>query len=188
MSEHIATIEWSRGDQPFLDKRYARAHDWRFDGGAEVRGSSAPSDLVPAPLSDPAAVDPEEALVAALSSCHMLFFLAFAAKAGFVVDRYRDEAVGVLGLGHAGVSRDYELVLAAAVSSLEELARILKPGGVAALLVAEPRAFAAAAREVGAFGVAARLPINIKGRRHLLLLLERLAERDEEPLLQIERG
>jgi len=81
-----------------------------------------------------------------------------------------------------------ELVLAAAVSSLEELARILKPGGVAALLVAEPRAFAAAAREVGAFGVAARLPINIKGRRHLLLLLERLAERDEEPLLQIERG
>ncbi len=102
MSEHLATIEWSRGDQPFLDKRYARAHDWRFDGGAVVRGSSAPSDLVPAPLSDPAAVDPEEALVAALSSCHMLFFLAFAAKSGFTVDRYRDEAVGVLGRDDRG--------------------------------------------------------------------------------------
>ncbi len=102
MSEHLATIEWRRGDQPFIDNRYDRAHDWRFDGGANVRGSSAPSALVPAPLSDPAAVDPEEALVAALSSCHMLFFLAFAAKAGFVVDSYRDEAAGVLGRDERG--------------------------------------------------------------------------------------
>ncbi|MGZ9098651.1 MAG: OsmC family protein [Brevundimonas sp.] len=102
MSEHLAAIEWSRGDQPFIDNRYARAHDWRFDGGATVRGSSAPSDLVPAPLSDPTAVDPEEALVAALSSCHMLFFLAFAAKGGFTVDSYRDEAVGVLGRDERG--------------------------------------------------------------------------------------
>ena len=102
MSEHLATVEWSRGDQPFIDKRYARAHDWRFDGGAVVRGSSAPSALVPPPLSDPAAVDPEEALVAALSSCHMLFFLAFAAKGGFVVDSYRDEAVGLLGRDERG--------------------------------------------------------------------------------------
>ena len=96
MSEHLATIAWSRGDQDFTDNRYSRAHDWRFDGGAVVRGSSAPSS-VPEPMSDPAAVDPEEALVAALSSCHMLFFLAFAAKGGFTVDSYRDEAVGVLG-------------------------------------------------------------------------------------------
>ena len=102
MSDHHATIEWSRGDQPFLDNRYARAHDWRFDGGATVRGSSAPSALVPAPLSNPAAVDPEEALVAALSSCHMLFFLAFAAKAGLVVDSYKDEAVGLLGRDERG--------------------------------------------------------------------------------------
>jgi organic hydroperoxide reductase OsmC/OhrA len=101
MSEYVATIEWSRGDQPFLDNRYGRAHDWRFDGGAVVRGSSAPSS-VPVPMSDPAAVDPEEALVAAVSSCHMLFFLAFAAKAGAVVDRYRDEAVGVLGKDDRG--------------------------------------------------------------------------------------
>ena len=83
MSEHVATVEWSRGDQPFSDNRYSRAHDWRFDGGAVVRGSSAPSSVA-APMSDPAAVDPEEALVAAVSSCHMLFFLAYAGKAGFV--------------------------------------------------------------------------------------------------------
>ena len=102
MSEHVATVEWSRGDQPFLDNRYARAHDWRFDGGAVVRGSSAPSALVPVPRSDPAAVDPEEALVAALSSCHMLFFLAFAARGGFIVDSYRDEAAGVLGRDEGG--------------------------------------------------------------------------------------
>ena len=101
MSEHSATVEWLRGDQSFTDNRYARAHAWRFDGGAVVRGSSAPSS-VPAPLSDPAAVDPEEALVAALSSCHMLFFLAYAGKAGFVVDRYLDQAVGLLGKDDRG--------------------------------------------------------------------------------------
>lgn len=101
MSEHLATVEWSRGDQDFAGHRYSRAHDWRFDGGAVVRGSSAPSS-VPEPLSDPGAVDPEEALVAALSSCYMLFFLAFAAKAGFTVDSYRDEAVGSLGRDERG--------------------------------------------------------------------------------------
>jgi len=101
MSEHVATIEWSRNGQDFSDNKYDRAHDWRFDGGATVRGSSAPSS-VPAPMSDPAAVDPEEALVAAVSSCHMLFFLAYARKDGFVVDRYRDEAAGVLGKDERG--------------------------------------------------------------------------------------
>jgi organic hydroperoxide reductase OsmC/OhrA len=101
MSEHLATVEWSRGEQDFTGNRYSRAHDWRFDGGAVVRGSSAPTS-VPEPMSDPAAVDPEEALVAALSSCHMLFFLAFAAKRGFIVDSYRDEAVGVLGRDDRG--------------------------------------------------------------------------------------
>ena len=101
MSEHLATIEWVRGEQPFSDNRDSRAHDWTFDGGAVVRGSSAPTS-VPVPMSDPAAVDPEEAFVAALSSCHMLFFLAFAAKAGLVVDRYRDAAIGVLGRDERG--------------------------------------------------------------------------------------
>ena len=98
---HVATVEWTRGDQPFVDNKYARAHVWRFDGGAEVPGSSAPSN-VPLPYSDAAAVDPEEAMVASLSSCHMLWFLAFAAGAGLVVDRYIDDASGVLGRDEAG--------------------------------------------------------------------------------------
>jgi organic hydroperoxide reductase OsmC/OhrA len=115
MSEHLATVAWSRGDQPFSDNRYARAHDWRFDGGAVVRGSSAPSTIVPVPLSDPAAVDPEEALVAALSSCHMLFFLAFAAKGGFVVDSYTDEAVGMLGRDERGKTSITTITLRPAV-------------------------------------------------------------------------
>ena len=101
MGEHLATVEWSRAGQAFADNRYSRAHDWRFDGGAVVRGSPAPSS-VPAPMSDPSAVDPEEALVAAVSSCHMLFFLAFARKDGLVVDRYRDEAWGLLARDDRG--------------------------------------------------------------------------------------
>ena len=93
--KHDAVVEWTRGDQPFLDNKYNRAHVWRFDGGAVVPGSSAPAS-VPLPWSDASAVDPEEAMVASLSSCHMLWFLAFAAKAGWVVDRYFDEASGEL--------------------------------------------------------------------------------------------
>lgn len=110
MSEHVATIAWSRGDQPFSDKRYSRAHDWTFDGGATVRGSSAPTN-VRISFSDPAAVDPEEAMVASLSSCHMLWFLDFAARAGLVVDRYEDHAVGVLGRDEAGRSLMTEVTL-----------------------------------------------------------------------------
>jgi organic hydroperoxide reductase OsmC/OhrA len=101
MSVHTATIEWKRGDQVFTDRRYSRAHDWRFDGGAVVRASSDPSSILP-PLSDPAAVDPEEALVAAVSACHMMFFLAYAAKAGFTVDSYVDQAEGTLGRDERG--------------------------------------------------------------------------------------
>lgn len=99
--KHDAVVEWTRGDQPFVDNRYNRAHVWRFDGGAVVAGSSSPGN-VPAPLSDPTAVDPEEAMIASLSSCHMLWFLAFAAKAGWVVDRYLDEASGELDRDEAG--------------------------------------------------------------------------------------
>lgn len=114
MSEHVATVEWSRGDQPFSDNRYSRAHDWRFDGGAVVRGSSAPSSVAE-PMSDPSAVDPEEALVAAVSSCHMLFFLAYACKAGFVVDDYRDDAVCRLGKDERGRVSITEVTLRPAV-------------------------------------------------------------------------
>lgn len=115
MSEYVATVEWVRGKQPFLDNRYSRAHDWRFDGGAVVRGSSAPGS-VPVPMSDPTAVDPEEALVAAVSSCHMLFFLAYAAKAGLVVDRYVDEAVGIMGRDDRGRVSIVSVVLKPAVT------------------------------------------------------------------------
>jgi organic hydroperoxide reductase OsmC/OhrA len=92
---YTAQIHWERGPQPFTDNRYSRLHRWRFDGGAEVPGSSSPLS-VKVPMSDPAAVDPEEAFVASISSCHMLFFLAFAARDGFVVDRYTDDAQGVM--------------------------------------------------------------------------------------------
>ena len=95
MAEHTATITWSRGTDDFLDKRYHRAHTWQFDGGATVAASSSPH-VVPLPYSDAAAVDPEEAYVAALSSCHMLWFLSIAAKRGFCVDRYADAAEGVM--------------------------------------------------------------------------------------------
>ena len=94
MSTHLATTHWQRGSaEAFTDQRYARRHAWHFDGGAVVPGSSAPSS-VPLPYSDPAAVDPEEAFVAALSSCHLLWFLHLAAQDGWVVDDYRDEAAG----------------------------------------------------------------------------------------------
>jgi organic hydroperoxide reductase OsmC/OhrA len=94
--EYRATVVWQRREgEDFIGQRYSRAHVLRFDGGAEVPGSSAPSS-VPLPWSDAAAVDPEEMLVASLSSCHMLWFLSLAAKAGFAVTRYEDEAVGVM--------------------------------------------------------------------------------------------
>ncbi|WP_308368160.1 MULTISPECIES: OsmC family protein [unclassified Microbulbifer] len=95
MSEYSSTILWWRNGQDFTDNRYSRGHVWQFDGGLEVPASSSPH-VVPLPLSVAENVDPEEAFVAALSSCHMLFFLAIAAKRGFVVDQYRDEAVGVM--------------------------------------------------------------------------------------------
>ena len=96
MSTHSASIMWERAEgAKFTDNRYSRAHRWEFDGGAVVAASSSPS-VVPVPLSDPAGVDPEEAFVASISSCHMLYFLFFAAKGGFVVDSYRDAAAGHL--------------------------------------------------------------------------------------------
>jgi organic hydroperoxide reductase OsmC/OhrA len=95
LSLHVAEIAWTRGDAAFLDQGYSRAHVWRFDGGAELPASSAPTSVAP-PLSDPTSVDPEEALAAAVASCHMLFFLALAAKAGFVIDRYDDRAEALL--------------------------------------------------------------------------------------------
>jgi len=96
MSTYAATIRWKRDPSTdFAKGQYSRAHIWAFDGGLTVPASPSPH-IVPAPWNDPAGVDPEEAFVASLSSCHMLFFVDFARRAGFVVDSYVDEAEGVL--------------------------------------------------------------------------------------------
>ena len=97
MSTYTATIRWSREGEAenFAKGRYSRAHEWAFDGGVTVPASPSPH-VVPQPWSDLEAVDPEEAFVASLSSCHMLFFVDFARRAGFVVDDYADEAEGVI--------------------------------------------------------------------------------------------
>jgi organic hydroperoxide reductase OsmC/OhrA len=95
MSSHDARISWAT-DGNFASGKYSRRHEWRFDGGAVVTGSSSPHVVRP-PLSDPAGVDPEEALVAAVSSCHMLWFLSLAHDQGFEVASYVDEASGAMG-------------------------------------------------------------------------------------------
>lgn len=95
MGQYCAKVVWNRGEQNFSDNKYSRGHEWKFDGGLTVPASSAPSS-VPLPLSVAENIDPEEALVAALSSCHMLFFLAFASKQGFIVDSYEDNAAGIM--------------------------------------------------------------------------------------------
>ena len=95
MHRYTADIHWTRQGSTFTDNRYSRVHEWRFDGGVVLPASSSPLS-VRVPFSDPAAVDPEEAFVAALSSCHMLTFLYLAARAGWVVDRYDDAAVGLM--------------------------------------------------------------------------------------------
>ena len=95
MSEYFATISWKHDGDGFIDRRYNRAHEWSFDGGLTVPASASPHSVRP-PMSDPAAVDPEEAFVASIASCHMLWFLWEASRRGLRVDSYRDEAVGVM--------------------------------------------------------------------------------------------
>jgi len=95
VSAHSAIVHWERGDSAFLDRKYSRAHEWRFDGGCVVAASSSPA-AVRVPLSKPENVDPEEAFVAALASCHMLWFLDGAARAGYVIESYTDQAIGHL--------------------------------------------------------------------------------------------
>ncbi len=95
MSEHHATLEWSRGGQPFVYETYSRKHTLRFDGGVTVPGNAAPANI-PKTVPPAPGIDPEQTFVAALSSCHMLWFLHLACNRKFVVDRYVDEAVGVL--------------------------------------------------------------------------------------------
>ena len=101
MHQFFATVAWQRDGQDFAGQRYSRGHEWRFDGGLKVAASSSPLS-VPLPMSVAENIDPEEALVAATSSCHMLFFLSLAAQRGYVIDDYRDDAVGELGKNAAG--------------------------------------------------------------------------------------
>ena len=100
MAEYVATVEWRSGGG-FREGRYSRAHEWSFDGGATVPASASPH-VVPEPMSDPAGIDPEEALVASVSSCHMLWFLHLARDSGLDVAGYRDEARGKMGKDERG--------------------------------------------------------------------------------------
>jgi organic hydroperoxide reductase OsmC/OhrA len=95
-------IFWKKSlDEVFVDSKYSRSHTWSFDGGIEIPASSSPH-VVPVPMSNESAVDPEEAFVAAVSSCHMLWFLSIAAEKNFIVESYEDNAIGVLGKNGEG--------------------------------------------------------------------------------------
>ncbi len=109
MADYVATVEW-RSSGGFREGRYSRAHSWRFDGGAVVPASASPH-VVPAPMSDPAGVDPEEALVASASSCHMLWFLHLARDSGLDVAAYRDEARATMGRDERGRTAVTRIVL-----------------------------------------------------------------------------
>jgi organic hydroperoxide reductase OsmC/OhrA len=128
VAEYRASIAWRSGGG-FAEGRYSRAHQWRFDGGAVVPASSSPH-VVPAPMSDPAGVDPEEALIASVSSCHMLWFLHLARDAGLDVESYDDEASGTMGKDEGGRIAMTRIVLrpdiafAGRVPEAEELARL----------------------------------------------------------------
>ena len=115
MAEYFASVSWQRGDQVFTDNKYSRGHIWSFDGGQSVAASSSPH-VVPLPYSVEFNVDPEEAFVASLSSCHMLFFLSIAAKQGFTVDRYVDRAVGLMEKNEQGLLAMTRVTLAPEVA------------------------------------------------------------------------
>src|SRR5256885_14905661 len=102
MSEHKAIIRWQNTGPDFLKGKYSRGHTWSFDGGITVSASASPS-VVPVPYSNPACVDPEEAFIASISSCHMLWFLSVAASRGFVIESYEDEAIGGMTKNEKGV-------------------------------------------------------------------------------------
>jgi organic hydroperoxide reductase OsmC/OhrA len=110
MAEHGAKLVWNRDGADFLNKRYSRRHTLLFDGGLEIPGSASPT-IVPEPMSDPSALDPEEAFVASIASCHLLWFLAIAAEQAFCVDSYRDSPTGSLDRDADGRLAMTEVVL-----------------------------------------------------------------------------
>jgi organic hydroperoxide reductase OsmC/OhrA len=130
MSEHKAAIRWHSDGGDFTRGKFSRAHTWSFDGGVTVPASPSPSVVRP-PYSDPAAVAPEEAFVAAIASCHMLTFLYLAAQRGFEVASYEDDAVGTMTKNEHGVAWVSAVVLSprieyrgARVPSTAELERL----------------------------------------------------------------
>ena len=115
MGSYTADLEWERKGDDFLGNRYRRRHRIKFDGGVEIPGSSSPH-VVPVPQSDPSAVDPEEAFVASIASCHMLWFLSIASARRYRVDRYTDHAVGVMGKNATGKEYVAQVTLHPAVA------------------------------------------------------------------------
>src|SRR6266566_8007441 len=115
MSSYKATIKWNRNSPDFLKGKYSREHTWTFDGGAVVPASSSPS-VVPVPYSNPANVDPEEAFVASISSCHMLTFLFLASRRGIEVAGYEDDAVGIMTKNDRGIPWVSSVVLRPRIS------------------------------------------------------------------------
>src|SRR5437588_8447327 len=103
MAEHKASIIWKNTGPEFLKGKYSREHLWRFDGGLRLQASPSPSN-VPAPYSNPALIDPEEAFVASVASCHMLTYLFEAYKAGFAVESYEDDATGFMTKNEKGAA------------------------------------------------------------------------------------
>src|SRR3954447_14853497 len=102
MGEYKATLQWQRNGGDVLKGKYSREHTWTFDGGLTVPASSSPS-VVPVPYSNPAGVDPEEAFIASISSCHMLTYVYLASKQGFQVDSYEDTAIGKMEKNEKGI-------------------------------------------------------------------------------------
>ena len=100
--KYTASIFWKKKEtESFTDNKYSRGHTWVFDGGVELPASASPQ-VVPLPMSDESAVDPEEAFVAAISSCHMLFFLSIAASSNYIIETYDDQAEGIMSKNEHG--------------------------------------------------------------------------------------
>ena len=150
MSEHRATIRWQNHSAEFLKGKFSREHTWTFDGGTTVKASSSPS-VVPMPYSTAEAVDPEEAFVAAVSSCHMLTFVYLACRQGFQVDAYSDDAVGHVTKDEKGV---------AWVSSIDLFPQIVY-GGTKCPTAAEQEALHHKAHEQCFIANSVRTKINI---------------------------
>lgn len=115
MNRYTATVSWNHNDGDFTGNKYSRKHLWNFDGGLEIPASASPH-IVPEPYSDPSAIDPEEAFVASLSSCHMLWFLSLAARKGYTVISYKDQAEGIMQKDQEGKLAITEVILTPVVT------------------------------------------------------------------------